>query len=177
MSMLAIVKVTRAETISSAWRFSKPAEKERKKHKRAVFTFIFAQNLHYTQLCTLYYNIRLPPRWLYAGQLINPITLHMQTGPKCHVGEQCRESSRVLFSPLFSSSVTMAWESKVSFRCSRGVSSTFLTLKVDAGAATWKSSKNTQREKNTVKKNTKRVSLFTKSFKFKLKVWSQQSYK
>lgn len=49
------------------------------------------------------------------------------------------------FSPLFCSSDTMAWESKVSFRCSRGVSSTFLRLKVGAGDVTWSSLKNAHR--------------------------------
>lgn len=60
--------------------------------------------------------------------------------------------SVLFFSPLFCSSDTMAWESKVSFRCSRGVSSTFLRLKVGDVAVTWSPLKNAHRLKKRKKK-------------------------
>lgn len=44
-----------------------------------------------------------------------------------------------IFSPQLSSSVTMVCESKVSFRCSRGVSSTLRRLTVPTGTVIWKS--------------------------------------
>ena len=150
MSMLAVVRVTRAETISSAWRFSKPAGQKHKPQSSfnwSVLLKLISPPL--TDQSSLNWSVLLK-----SGLQSRSLDFHKSSAVVCFCvltrlysefkvvkdwWLNINISDWVVPSPLLSSSLTMLWESKVSFRCSRGVNSTFLRSKVAEGAVRWKS--------------------------------------